>query len=143
MLACYEDGKPAVTLNHYGGGRAILFGTHFDVAALAPEATHHRRVFANLAELANVERPFHLEGGPALDGHLLSAPGRRERLFILINHGPDPARAQVYLAGLPEAATVTDLFSEEVLQVTSEPGGLGFEMPLDGYDSTALLIGEA
>jgi beta-galactosidase GanA len=140
VLACYEDGNPAATLNHYGGGRAILFGTHFDVAALAPEATHHRRVFANLAELASVECSFHLEGGPALDGHLLSAPGRRERLFILINHSPDPARAQVHLPGPPGAATVTDLFSEEVLQVTSEAGGLGFEMPLEGYDSTALLI---
>jgi hypothetical protein len=140
VLARYSDGAPAATLNEHGQGRGILFGTHFDVAALAPEASDHRRVFANLAVLAGVERPFLLKGGPLLDGHLLSAAGQRERVFILINHGPDPAQARVHLPGLRDAATVTDLFAEKELGVRPYQGRLGFKVPLDGYESTALLI---
>jgi beta-galactosidase GanA len=143
VLARYEDGAPATTLNHYGDGRAVLFGTHFDVAALAPEAAGHRRVFANLAQMAGVERPFRLEGGPLLDGHLLSAPGRRERTLILINHGPDPALARVQFPGLHDARTVADLFAEKTLEVVSSSDGLSFELPLDAYDSTALMITDA
>jgi len=140
VLARYEDGMPAVTLNHYGAGRAILFGTHFDAAALDPRAAHHRRVFANLAEISGVERPFHLEGSPLLDGHLLSVPDRQESLFVLINHGPDPATARVLLTNPPGVGSITDLFSDEVLEVTTEPGGVRFEMTLAGYDSTALMV---
>jgi len=140
VLACYEDAKPAVTLNHYGAGRAILFGTHFDVAALAAEASGHRQVLANLAEVASVERPFHLEGGSLLDGHLLSAPDQQERLFILINHGPDPAVARLLLPNPPGAGSVTDLFSKEVLEVSSGHDGAWFEIALDGSDSTALMV---
>jgi len=140
VLACYEDGKPAVTLNRYGRGRAILFGTHFDAAALAPEAADQRRVFANLAELAGIERPFHLEGGPLLDGHLLSAQGQQERLFVLINHGPEPVLARVYLPGAPDSASVTDLFTEQPVNATTERNGLNFQVGLDGYGSTVFLI---
>jgi beta-galactosidase GanA len=140
VLARYSDEAPAVTLNKHGLGRGILFGTHFDVAALAPEASDHWRVFANLAEMAGVERPYRLEGGPLLDGHLLSAADQREMLFILINHGPDSAQVRVHLPGLRDAATVTDLFTEKELGVGADQGKFGFEISLDGYDSTALLI---
>lgn len=140
VLAHYEDGKPAVTLNRCGRGQAILFGTHFDAAALAAEALDHQRVFARLADLAGVERPFHLAGGPLLDGHLLTCQGQPERIFILINHGPDPAPAKVCLPGAPDSASVTDLFAEQPVSTRPERDGLNFQVGLDGYDSTALLI---
>ncbi len=75
-----------------------------------------------------------------MDGHLLSVPDRRERLFILINHGPDPAVARVLLPNPPGAGSVTDLFSEEVLEVASESDRVRFEIMLEGYDSTALMM---
>ncbi|GAB4546269.1 MAG: hypothetical protein Kow0063_40660 [Anaerolineae bacterium] len=140
VLARYEDGKPAVTLNRYGLGQAILFGTHFDAAVLVAGAMDHPRVFARLAELSNVERPFHLEGGPLLDGHLLVCEDQPERAFILINHGPEPALARVYLPAAPASASITDLFAEQPVHATFERDGLSFQVALDGYDSTALLI---
>jgi beta-galactosidase GanA len=144
VLARYRDGAPAVTANHYGRGRAILFGTHFDAAALAPEASGHRQVFANLAELAGVERPFRLEGSPLLDGHLLTREGQRKNgpwgLFILINHGPEAAEARVHLPHVAEARSVTDLFAEKKLNVASGADGTRFETSLDGYGSTAFLL---
>ena len=110
---------------------------------MAEEALGHHRVFANLARMAGVEHPFHLAGGPLLDGHLLNREGQNNTgpwLFILINHGPEPATARVDLPGLPGTATVSDLFAEDLLASEPGPEGLSFEMPLDGYDSTALLI---
>jgi len=143
VLARYPDGAPAVTLKRHGQGRAILFGTHFDAAALNPDALGHHRVFANLAAMAGVERPFCLEGGPLLDGHLLNREGQRETgpwLFILINHGPESTTPQVELPGVPGTAVVRDLFTSRQLVASPGPNGLRFEMPLDGYESTAFLI---
>jgi hypothetical protein len=138
LLARYEDGAPAVTLNHYGQGRAILFGTHFDAAALPAEATDHRRVLANLAELAGIERPFQMEAPALVDGHLLTHDD--ERLFIIANHGPNGAEAQVALPGIPAAATVTDLFAGKRLETKFDLNTLIVPLRLDGYDSTMLLI---
>jgi beta-galactosidase len=144
ILARYQDSRPAVTLNHYGRGRAVLFGTHFDAAAVEPEAAGHRHVFANLAGLAGVERSFHVEGGPLLDGHLLTRSARQGDawgLFVLINHGPEPARAGVHLSGLPASINITDLFAGQRVAVESAREGCTFELALDGYASTALAIG--
>jgi len=133
-----SDGAPAVTLKHHGQGCAILFGTHFDIAALDPEAADHHRVFANLAELAGVERPFWVEGSPLLDGHLLTHDSRR--LFILINHGPDAAVARVRISAGVDPVAVTDLLADRPLDAVLVPGGPYFEVSLGAYDSTALLI---
>jgi hypothetical protein len=144
ILARYQDGGPAATLNRYGRGRAVLFGTHFDAAAVEPGATGHHRVFANLARVAGVERSFHVEGGPLLDGHLLtrSAPqGDAWGLFVLVNHGPEPARAGVHLSGLPASIDVSDLFTGHRVAVESACDGCAFELALDGYASAALAIG--
>jgi beta-galactosidase GanA len=143
VLARYPDGAPAVTLGQQGQGRAILFGTHFDVAARTEDTQAHHRVFANLAATAGVERPFHMESGPALDGHLLKRQGQQEAgpwLFILINHGPEASTARVRLPGVPATASVSDLFAERRLVAESGPDGLCFELRLDGYDSTVLLV---
>jgi hypothetical protein len=144
ILARYQDGRPAATLHSHGRGRAVLFGTHFDAAAVQPEATGHHRVFANLARMAGVERSFHVQGGPLLDGHLLTRSSREGDawgLFVLINHGPEPARAGVHLSSLPASTNITDLFAGQRLAVESAPGGCTFEIALDGYASTALVIG--
>ena len=137
VLARYPDGAPAATLNRYGQGQAILFGTHLDVAALPAGAVDQRRALANLAHLAGVERPFELTGSPLFDGHLLARG--EERLFILINAGPDQGQVRVTLPGLAGAA-VTDLFSQRSLAASNDPDGLSFRVELEGYDSTALLI---
>jgi beta-galactosidase len=138
VLARYPDGAPAATLHNFGQGRAILFGTHFDAAAVADEAEQQRRVLANLAGLAGVERTFYLESNSVVDGHLLT--GGNERLFLLINPGPAEAKSQVLLPGCSARTTVTDLFTNRRLEVTAGAAGLRFEIWLDGYDSTALLI---
>ncbi len=88
--------------------------------------------------MAGVKRPVSVEGGPLLDGHLLIHSN--QRLFILINHGPDEALARVYLPDAPEIAAVTDLFVEKSVGAVTDSEGLHFEVPLDGYGSTALLV---
>ncbi len=152
ILARYQDGAPGVTLSHYGQGRAILFGTHFDAATISSlvlplkegVSNSHRRVFANLAAMAGVERHFRVEGGPLLDGHLLTSHSRRGDapwgLFVLINHGPDPALARVYVPGVSGSSIFTDLFNDKELDVNSTAQGVYFEIQLEGYDSTALSI---
>jgi beta-galactosidase len=144
VLARYHDGAPAVVMNQYGRGRAVLFGTHFDVAALAPQSSGHRQVFANLAGIAGVTHPFQVTGGPLLDGHLLVENGQQEAgpwgLFVLINHGPEAAEARVHLPHAVEATSVTDLFAETELNVASGADGTRFETLIDGYGSTAFLL---
>jgi beta-galactosidase GanA len=143
ILARFPDGAPAVSLCEHGGGRAILFGTHFDAAALDPDSSDHRRVLANLADLAGVEPPFRLDGSQLLDGHLLQGAGQQGssgQLFVLINHGPEAASARVQLPRGPAAASITDLFAQRPLGTDSDSDGLSFEIALDGYDSTVLLI---
>ncbi|MGD9148602.1 MAG: beta-galactosidase trimerization domain-containing protein, partial [Anaerolineae bacterium] len=143
VLARYPDGAPGVTLKQHGQGRALLFGTHFDIASLTQGVTGHHRVFANLAAMAAVERPFRLSGESRLDGHLLNREGQTESgpwLFILINHSPMPATALVKLPRVPGMSSVKDLFAGRLLVKESGSDGLRFEVPLDGYRSTALLI---
>jgi len=144
VLARYGDGAPAVTVRSHGRGRAILFGTHFDVAALAADAAEHHRVFGNLARWAGVERPFCIEGDSLLDGHLLVRGNREEGdpwgLFVLVNHGPLAASGWVRLPGAP-AAAVSDLFTDTRLEAVVDSKGLSVKVSLEGYDSTALLIG--
>lgn len=144
VLARYEDGMPAVTCHHHGQGRAILFGTHFDIAALDPHAAGHHRVFANLARWANVERPWDIEGSPLLDGHLLElgaeAADRAASLFVLVNHGAEEASARVCLHRGWQEAEVTDLFAQRRLSAARCKKGLCLELSLGGYDSTVLLI---
>jgi beta-galactosidase len=145
VLARYEDGAPAVTGHSYGKGYAILFGTHFDVAALGEGALAHRRVFANLARMSGVERPFVLEGDGMLDGHLLRPTHHDDDapwgLFILLNHFADARSTLVRLPGAPANAAVTDLFTGARIHATPSTEGLSFEASLDGYGSTAFLIG--
>jgi beta-galactosidase GanA len=138
VLARYADGAPAATLNHRRDGRAILFGSHFDVAALDPDAAGHHRLFSNLAALAGVVRPFSLEAGPLVDGHLLTHGD--QGLFILINHGADPETSRVLIPDLPSGSSVIDLFTETPPAVAEGEGGLSVEWHLDGYGSTAFLI---
>jgi hypothetical protein len=78
-----------------------------------------------------------------LDGHVLQCDGRRgdlQRLFVLINHGPHAASAQVRLSLDAKIARVTDLFAQRTVETFSDLNGLCFEMVLDGYDSTTLLV---
>lgn len=144
VLARYEDGLPAVTSRSHGKGRAILFGTHFDVAALDPCASGHHRVFANLAHLAGVQRLWDIGGSPLLDGHLLDASdaarGRESSLFVLVNHGAEEAQAHVCLRLACQTAEVIDLFASRRLKVTPCEDGIRFHLTLGGYDSTVLLI---
>jgi beta-galactosidase GanA len=146
VLARFPDNAPAVTLCERGSGRAILFGTHFDAAVLNPGSSGHHRVLANLAALAGVERPFQLDGSPLLDGHLLHCDGQRDSsrwLFILINHGPETAMARVQLDKDSTTASVTDLFARRTLDTGSDSDALSFEIRLEEYGSTALLIEQA
>jgi hypothetical protein len=143
VLARYPDGAPAVTLKQHGPGSAVLFGTHFDIATQVQGSAGHLRVLANLAAMAGVERPCHLSGGPLLDGHLLSREGQQATgpwLFILLNHGPEAATARVRLPRVPDTSGVKDLFAGGLLAPGSGPDGLRFAVPLEGYESTALLI---
>lgn len=144
VLARYEDGLPAVTTHSYGQGRAVLFGTHFDVAAMNPNALGHHRVFANLAQLAGVQRQWSIEGNPLLDGHLLEfgdvAGGREGSLFVLVNHRGEKTRSQVCLHSTWREVEVTDLFAGRRLHAECSEEGLRFHVNLGGYESTVLLI---
>ncbi|MCP4166959.1 MAG: hypothetical protein GY759_13875 [Chloroflexi bacterium] len=138
VVARYQDGRAAVTSRKSGAGRAILFGTHFDVAALGDGADRHRQVFANLAGLAGVVPPFTIKGDGRLDGHLLTAGD--QHIFIMINHGPQRATAAVHIPTLPPNTTLCDLFSDHPPVTRPSASTLRFDVTLDGYDSTALLL---
>lgn len=138
VLARYPDGQPAVTVRSHGAGRAVAFGTHFDVATLLSDDSQHNRVYTNLARMAGVERPFLLNGDAHLDGHLLVRGD--ERLFIVANHGPSDVTTTVYIPAVSGDARVTNLFTGQRLESRRDREGLCFDITVSGYDGTALLI---
>ena len=138
VLARYADGQPAVTLHRHGAGQAIACGTHLDVAAHLAHDPRYGRVYANLAHLAGVERPFALESDGHLDGHLLTRG--RQRLFIVTNPGPGGAAAAVCLPAAGAEGTVTDLLTGDRLAVCYAGETLSFDVTVPAWDGTALLV---
>jgi len=143
VLARYPDGDPAVTARKQGAGRAIHFGTHFDIATNLGEDSEHGQVWANLARLAlarlaGAERSFVLSGDAKMDGHMLERGP--ERLFIVVNHGVEEATATVCLPGVRSDGSITNLLAQEKLEARLESEGLCFDITVQGYDCTALLI---
>jgi len=138
VLARYPDGDPAVTARKQGAGRAIHFGTHFDIATNLGEDSEHGQVWANLARLAGAERSFVLSGDAKMDGHMLERGS--ERLFIVVNHGSEEATATVCLPAVNSDRSITNLLTEEGLEARLESEGLCFDITVQGYDGTALLI---
>jgi beta-galactosidase GanA len=138
VLARYSDGEPAATLKRHGGGRAIAFGTHADVAAHASPAAGYGRLYANLAKIAGVERPVAIGGAPDLDGHLLERGN--QRLLVLANHGADAASATVTIPSAAPGAAVEDLLAHRMIQARADAAALHFEVTVAPYDATALLI---
>ncbi len=138
VLARYPDGQPAVSVRAHGAGRAVAFGTHFDVATLLSDDSQHNRVYTNLARMAGVERPFLLNGDAHLDGHLLARGD--ERLFIVANHGPSDVKTTVYIPAISGDARVTNLFTGQRLESGRDREGLSFDITVSGYDGAALLI---
>ncbi len=141
LVGRYPDGSVAATMKASGAGHAILFGTHVDVAALNPQALANHRLFDNLAAQAGVVRPFELQAGPLVDGHLLTDGD--QRLFILVNHGAQAEKAGIALPAQGEPCEVDDLFREERVPTVHTGGKLHFEVALDGFGSTALIVKEA
>ena len=118
--------------NVVGAGQTFYIGTHLDAAALEHEPA--AALLLALAEQAGIARPVELLAAPpALDAHLLLAGA--QRLVILTNNGPEPARAQVRLPG---AAAVV---AAELLRggaVVVEPGG--FAVEIAAWDGAAVLV---
>jgi hypothetical protein len=138
VLARYPDGQPAVTGRDHGAGRAIHFGTHFDVATNLGEDSEHGQVWANLARLAGVQLPFVLANRARLDGHLLQRGA--ERLLIIVNHDAEEASSTVCLPAIDSDRSITNLLTQEGLAARVESEGLSFEITVPGWDGIALLI---
>ncbi len=138
IIGRYPDGTAAATVNAVGAGRAVLFGTHVDVAALNPQALANHQLFDNLAAQAGVVRPFQLQASPLVDGHLLTH--RDQRLFILVNHGAAAEEARVALPDHGGPCEAFDLFSEERLPLVRVGDRLHFQVPLNGFGSTAIIV---
>lgn len=141
VVGRYPDGIAAVTLNKVGAGQAILFGTHFDVASLDLQALDNHRLFHNLTVLAGVVRPFELQAGPLVDGHLLAF--RDQRLFILVNHGSQTEKIVVELPKHGGRSELIDLFLDQQLPAIQTGDKLRFEVSMDGFGSTAIILKEA
>jgi hypothetical protein len=137
----HQDGSVAATVKNVGAGRAILFGTHLDIASLNPQALTNHRLFNNLAKHAGVVRPFELRAGPLIDGHLLTV--RDHSLFILVNHGALAEKIEVELPVKGEHSEVVDLFLDEKLASNRAGDTLRFEVSMNGFGSTAIVVKEA
>lgn len=142
VAARYADGAPAVLRCSHGAGQAFLFGTHFDVAALADEAVAQRRVLAGLASYAGVVRPVSVKAGRLVDARVLLCGDTT--LVLLFNHAAEAVDAIValplYGAERPLPRRATDLFSGTEVAVAPESDGAAFTVRLDAYGSTVVLV---
>jgi beta-galactosidase len=114
VLATYASaayaGKPAITRNSFGKGRAIYIGPDLDAGSLA-------RVLRSLAASAGVESPAALPAG--IEMTVRQASGKR--WVFLLNHKPETQT-------IPLPHPATDLLSGQTRSGSIELSGYGVQV---------------
>jgi beta-galactosidase len=114
VLATYTNfqysGKPAITQNSFGKGRAVYIGADLDPASLA-------RVLRTVAGAAGVPSPIEVPEG--IEMTVRQAAGKR--WMFLMNHKPDAQTVKL-------AAPATDLLTGQSRSGEIELGGYGVQV---------------
>jgi len=88
VLARFNNDKPAVTMNTYGKGKAIYFGTHPDVGYLENKSDLLHNVLGDFMQdehiMPSVELEYTNRGVKEIDAHYLSTD--KEGLLIVTNY---------------------------------------------------------
>ncbi len=139
-LGVWPDGRPAITLRHYGKGVAILAGSSlFGFSALRegnrpPKLDDDRMRFLQAAlARAGVEPPLALagpNGGPAADLETSVLVAGTERVVIVINHGRQPVGQRLLLRGA--AGRMTDLETGKPVRARAVADGLAWPAQIPG-----------
>ena len=125
-LAAFDDGAPAIAVNAFGAGKAVLCGTLLTAAASRDDAAR-RLLQALVVSLDDRSRPaFHGDGTVRID--LLQ---RGDEIALAIHNLRDvPARGRVTVPGMSATAPLCEVESGRSLAPSSE--GEGWELALDG-----------
>ncbi len=143
VLARFVDGQPAVLSRQVGQGRAILMGTHLDMAYQEYAEPQLKLLWRNLMAYCGVTRDIQLSGADQeyvesrIDAHLLQYG---DQAAVLINNeGLQDAEVRICIPELPQAASAVELFSDRALDLSSEEGAR-FSLHLPAADGAMVML---
>jgi beta-galactosidase len=122
VLARFSDGAPAVVMNSYGRGKAVLIGSF---PALAYQRDHDgstRRLLLALAQGAGVQPEVEATGSGTQEIEVRRLISGRVELLFVFNHSTVPADATISLRLPWPAAEARDLVTDHPMELGQRDG---------------------
>ncbi|UCG01345.1 MAG: beta-galactosidase [Candidatus Heimdallarchaeota archaeon] len=136
ILASFEDGSPAMIINSYGKGEAILIGSLISMTYEKDRNEENGKFLKNLFKWADVEPPMYIKGGNKVEGRILEGSGYK--LLFGFNHG-DQAELAFHIRIPEEKYKVLDIPSQTEVKWSYE-NGLRIQRELKSQEVCVLKI---
>ncbi len=117
ILANFEDGSPAMIINSYSKGKAILVGSLISRTYEKDRIEENGKFFKSLFKWAGVEPPMYIKGGKNAEGRILEGSGFK--LLFGFNHG-DNADLTFHFRVPKEEYKVLDIPSQTEVKCSYE-----------------------
>lgn len=143
VLARFEDGMPAIILNHYGQGATILVGTFLGVFNYSALHDANARFLLALLDWAGIERPFTFELRPQdeapLDIQLKIHP--EGTLVFVINHSQVAKEVKITLPNQSAGShLVREIISDQTRNMSASEGKLILPLKVEARDVQVWLV---
>lgn len=128
VLGSFENGMPAVTVNNFGKGKAIMIGGLLGCAYAKKSSKDLSDFITSLAEMGGISRSVTVEGGK-VRVDLLKSDETKEALLIVNSSDDKEAMLKVSIDGVvwTKSKLVNPSTGEEI-PVTGTPTGFRFDM---------------
>lgn len=157
IVGTYEDGKPAIFLNRYGKGEAMLFGAllgeayvraHYPPNLISSQTTNENwkfelgaeigRVATLMAKRTGIEQPVELSV-PGIYTSLMEAPGAAATLVFLNNATGKPlAKVTIRVRGVKNVKRVQSTRQDKIDYRVAENGEVVLDIPLENAEILCL-----
>lgn len=119
ILAHFEDGSPAMIINNYGKGKAILVGSLISRAYEKDRNEENGKFLKNLFKWAGIEPLIHIDRSK-VEGRILEGSGYK--ILFGFNHGNKSADINFHLRVLKREYKVLDLFNQTDVKWSFDTG---------------------
>ncbi len=128
VVAEFSDGNPAIVVNKYGKGEAILTGTLLGASYYKYHDEDVAKVFKGFLKWADVKRTVEVQGAKNVEIRLLKS--NKDTLLFIFNHNDYPSSPTVNLTQLTKDHIVRGLNKEKEVIYDKSNDKLAFRLSL-------------
>ena len=136
ILAGFRDGRPAITVNRFGKGKAVAIGSYLGLPAAGDNGEVNARLLASLVdEVAQLDHPTAEDARVRVD---VLSNGSGRTLLVFRNLEAKPLDCRVLVPALASSSW-NELFSSEELLSEDDRDGVAFSIALSPHEVKAFL----